>query len=154
MPPPQKRRTRSWLTPATPPHKQVSEHEPVEQMTAFARTNFSFRGGSNPVWDRTHGNHMALELCPQAVAVSIAIWNANVMADDKIGEVILELEAGALKLGRKRLLPVDTGGQLEATIYYVPPPEPESPEAQPRSLGDAAPSQSIVDPLPDSEQPA
>ena len=132
---------------------QEPRHEPVEQMTAFARTNFNFRGGSNPVWDRTHGNHMALELCPQAVAVSIAIWNANVMADDKIGEVIVELEAGALKLGRKRLLPVDTGGHLEATIYYVPPPEPETPEAQPRVLEDAA-SPQIIDTLPDSEQPA
>ena len=99
----------------------------MEQLTTFARTNFHFRGGSNPVWDRTHGNHMALELCEQASAISISIWNANVMADDKIGEVLVKLEPVALKLGRKRLLPVDTGGELEVTILVPSAPARSAP---------------------------
>ena len=60
-----------------------SDEDLPEQLKTHGRTNFHFRGGSEPVWDRTHNNHMALELCPEAVAVSISIWNCNVMADDK-----------------------------------------------------------------------
>lgn len=44
------------------------------------------------------------------------------------------LNASTLKLGRKRLLPVDTGGEIEVTMYYTPPPEPDTPEQLVRRL--------------------
>jgi hypothetical protein len=48
--------------------------------------------------------------------------------------VTVPLNASTLKLGRKRLLPVDTGGEIEVTMYYTPPPEPDTPEQLVRHL--------------------
>ena len=104
-------------------------------------------GGSHPVWGLEHRNQVAFPLTDDTEALVIEIWNENWTVHDIIGTVRVPLAAhfrGGARLSACRWLPVDTGGELQVTLFHrtheVPVPMPASARALQQRRATAASS--------------
>jgi hypothetical protein len=115
--------------------------DPYVQVTllaneATARTLYMEAGGTDPVWDETHENHLTLEIPDDilndgTLACKFEAWNENTALDDIIGTAELVLSAEDLQLsggsGQSKEIPLDTGGALTIDIWCTKYDAPAKP---------------------------
>jgi hypothetical protein len=102
------------------------------------QTQAALGGGPQPVWDPVeHASHFTLPLAEGDVLLKMEVWAVQTVADELLGTATVDVQQCRKRCRKRKWYPLDTGGDLQATLRCTSPPLAPSrrlPLARPRPL--------------------